>query len=487
MSVARQAAHGIAWNMLFGVGSRVLQLIGTLILTHFIATDDYGAVLNASITVITAGTFTSFAFGQYLIAKRSPPEIAAQAAMVHVGIGLLAMILVCAFAGPIADFYDTPATSTYIYGFAVSVLIDRVRYIPERLVLRALQFRTVAAIKGSGELAFTVSALATADLWGGYAIVFGWIVRSVLTTILFLRAAPRAEWLVRAKLRAADIRDLFRYTLPLMIGSISDFAAVRWDNVIISKLFGPGVMARYNQSYSLAEMPVNSIAEQIGEVLMPSFSKMEDEPRRRAVIRAAALMSLVVSPFAVGLGAVAPTLVEALFNEDWEAQMAPMLAILSVTGVFRPTMWSAVAYLQAVQQTRLIMYSSFLRAVAVLALVAGFGYAGGPIWACVGVGIGFTVHAILTIIAAGRAAGFSVGAYLAGVARPIVACVPMYLAVTGVARMLDALDVLLVVSLAIQVAVGAVTYVISAFVFVRRDVQEVLRLGRDALRKRRSR
>ena len=64
MSVARQAAHGIAWNMLFGVGSRVLQLIGTLILTHFIATDDYGAVLNASITVITAGTFTSFAFGQ---------------------------------------------------------------------------------------------------------------------------------------------------------------------------------------------------------------------------------------------------------------------------------------------------------------------------------------------------------------------------------------------------------------------------------------
>src|SRR6186997_190825 len=134
MSVARQAAHGVAWNMLLGVGSRVLQLVGTLILTHFIATDDYGAVLNASIMVVTAGTFTSFAFGQYLIAKRSPPEIAAQAMMVHVGIGVVAMAAVCVLSGPIGDFYGTPATSEYIYGFALSIMIDRLRYVPERLI-----------------------------------------------------------------------------------------------------------------------------------------------------------------------------------------------------------------------------------------------------------------------------------------------------------------------------------------------------------------
>ncbi len=485
MSVARQAAHGVAWNMLFGVGSRVLQLVGTLILTHFIATDDYGAVLNASVMVVTAGTFTSFAFGQYLIAKRSPPEIAAQVMVVHVGLGLVAMGAVCALSGPIGDFYGTPATSDYVYGFAISVMLDRLRYVPERLILRGLQFRKVAAIKATGELAFTIAALATARMWGGHAIVFGWLVRSALTCVLFFRAAPNEEWMVRARLRAADVRDLFRYTLPLMIGSISDFAATRWDNIIVSKLFGAGVMARYNQSYSLAEMPVNSIAEQIGEVLMPSFSKMEGAQRQRAVVRAAALMSLVVSPFAVGLGAIAPTLVAALFNADWQASMAPMLAILSITGVFRPTMWSAIAYLQAVQQTRLIMYSSFLRAVAVLGLVAGFGYGGGPVWACIGAGIGFALHAVLTIVAAGRAVGYSVGEYMLGVARPIVASVPMYLAVRGAERGLDAAGVPLVASLAVQVAVGAVVYVASAFVFARSDVNEVLRLGRDALRRRR--
>ena len=50
-SIARQAAHGVAWNMAFGVSSRVLQLVGTLILTHVVAPEAYGDVITASIVV----------------------------------------------------------------------------------------------------------------------------------------------------------------------------------------------------------------------------------------------------------------------------------------------------------------------------------------------------------------------------------------------------------------------------------------------------
>ncbi len=61
MSVARQAGRGVAWNMLLGVSARMLQLVGTLILTRFIAPDEYGAVITASIAVMSAGVLTSFA------------------------------------------------------------------------------------------------------------------------------------------------------------------------------------------------------------------------------------------------------------------------------------------------------------------------------------------------------------------------------------------------------------------------------------------
>jgi lipopolysaccharide exporter len=484
MSIGREAAHGVAWNMLFGISARIIQLVGTLILTRFIAPDDYGAVLTASITVMTVSSFTTFAFGQYLIAKRATPAVAAQAAAIHVGIGIPTMLLVYALRGPIGDFLSTPAMGQYVWGYAIAIIIDRIRYVPERLIMRSLRFRTLATINGLGDLVLTGASLATAAVWGAKAIMFGTLVRSILTSVLFLAVAPWREWFVRVRFHAADVRDLFSYGFPIMISIVADRAAMRWDNLIVEKLFDPGVMGRYNLAYSLAEMPIINVAEHIGEVLMPSFSRMEPEQRVRAVPRAAALMGLVVSPLGVGLGAVAPTVVAVCFDARWAA-MAPMLAVLSVMTVFRPMTWSAIAYVQAVQQTRIVMWSSFLRAVVVLSLVASFGYVGGPIWACVGGGIGYALHTVLTIILCTRATELSTGTYLREVARPLLPCIPMFLAVVGIQHALAGI-VPLVVSLAVQIAAGGIIYVGAAFVLVNDRARELIELGRGAIRRRRA-
>jgi PST family polysaccharide transporter len=311
----------------------------------------------------------------------------------------------------------------------------------------------------------------------------------VVTSSLFFYAAPRAEWLVRARLRAADVLDLFAYGLPILIANISDRAATRCDNFIVTKLFGADMMARYQLSFSLAEMPIINVAEHIGEVLMPSFSRMEPAQRERAVVRAPALMGLIVSPLGVGLGAVAPTVVATFFNARWGAEMAPMLTILSIMTVFRPMTWSVIAYAQAVQRPRLVMMSSFLRALVVLPLVAVFGYFGGSAsWACIGAGIGYAFHSMFTIVVAGHVTGMATGAYLRGVARPLLPCIPMFFAVQLVERTIAAPadhHLLLVVSLAVEIVTGAAVYVAAAFVLVRPSVDELLRIGRDAIRRRR--
>ncbi len=487
MSIGRQAAHGVAWNMLFGVSSRVLQLIGTVILARFMTPDAYGTVMFASIVVVTASAFTSFSFGQYLIAKRAGPAIAAQAAVIHVSLGVLATLVVWLLRDVIGEAFDVPDMGQYVLGYSIAFLIiDRIRYVPERIIMRALRFRTLATVNGLGDLAFTVVAVAAAPRLGAWAYMLGALAKSVVTSSLFVRAAPRAEWLVRAQLRVADLRDLFTYGLPIMVSVVTDNATRKWDNVVVSYLFGPGVMGAYNYAYSLAETPINNVAEHIGEVLMPSFSLMEPGPRERAAVRAASLMGLVVSPLGVGLGAVAPTLAEAVFNKQWGPMVGPMLVILSVMTVFRPMPWSAIAYVQAAQRTRVVMWSSFLRAIAVLSLVALGGVLGGPRGACVGAGVGYALHSVLTVVAAGRVTDLHAGAYLIGVARPLLPCAPMFFGVLGLQRVLDGASAPLIISLIAQIAAGAVIYIAAAFVLCRPGVDELLRLGRDAIRRRRA-
>jgi PST family polysaccharide transporter len=486
MSIARQAARGVAWNMAWGISTRVLTLVGQVVLAHYLLPADAGETSNAAIAVLTANAFTAFSFGQYLITRRASAEVAFQAWVVHLALGVVALAVVYPLRGPICGLFHTPGAARYVLGFAISYLIiDRVRYVPERLLIRALRFRALATINGLGEIAYITASLATVRAWHADALVFGAVVKSLVTSVLFLGAAPRSEWLVRARLRIADIRDLVTYGVPIMVAIVTDNATKRWDNLVVSRLFGAGVVGAYNYAYNLAETPISYVAEHIGEVLMPSFSRMTPDQRDRAAVASASLMSLVVSPLGVGLGAVAPTAVAALFNAEWQQRMTPMLVILSVMFVSRPMTWSVTAYVQAVQRTRIVMLSSLVRAITVLSLVAVCGHLGGPSWACAGAGLGFLMTSVATIAAAGRVTPLPIAGYLRAVMRPLLPCVPMYLAVIAVARGLAAAGAPLVASLAVQIAVGAIVYIVAAFALVRPAVDELLRVAREAIRRRR--
>jgi len=196
-------------------------------------------------------------------------------------------------------------------------------------------------------------------------------------------------------------------------------------------------------------------------------------------------MSLVVSPLGVGLGAIAPTAAAVFFNDQWRPIVAPMLTILSVMTVFRPMPWAVISYVQAVQRTRIVMISSFLRAILVLSLVAAGGAVGGPNGACVGAGIGFALHSVATILAAGRVTPLPAGQYLSAVARSLLPCLPMFVAVVALAGGLERAGAPLFVSLVAQIAVGAMVYVGAAFLLVRPSANELVRLGREAIRRRR--
>jgi PST family polysaccharide transporter len=479
VSIEKKAARGVAWNMATGVGTRVVGLVGTLVLTRFIAPSEYGEVSAAAICVLSASQLTFFAFGQYIIANKSSAEVAFQAAVLDFFVASAAMLTVFLLRARLGVMLDAPAMGRFIPGFALAALVDRSRVVQSSLLTRDLRFRAVAIINSVGELTFTGTALALAARWGGYAIMTGALARSTISFVLFTTAAPRAEWLQRSRFDRGVVRHLFGYGTPIMLACVADRAASTWDNLIILRLFGTRVMGSYALSYSLAETPLIYVAERMSDVLMPAFSKMEPADRPAAVVRAAGLMALVVAPLGVGLGAVAPTIVQVFFDTRW-AGMASILMVLSVMTVFQPAPWSAIAYLQAEKMTRLIMAMSVARATLLLTLVAVLGWLGGPVWACAGVGVGYAVHSVLTVVLTARVTPLPVRAYFANVVRPLLACVPMFVAATALRILLAERHIPVAVCLAAEIVAGGCVYVGAAFVLARANVRELLRLVRHA-------
>jgi PST family polysaccharide transporter len=324
--IEASAVRGASWTIAAGLASRALGLLGSVAITHYLDPQALGEVGAAVVLVLLANQISSLGVGPYVLAKQNEgPRAVFHATLLHVATGIIALGTLIAFASPLAALFKAPHASAFIPGMALSVLLDRIGYVPERIVIRDLRFRRIAGTRAVSDIANTVVSLGlAASGFGGWSIVMGNVARSAIRAVVYVVSADRAAWLAPSRLSAAFYRSIFRFGIPTWLGAVSEFTASRADNLIMSFLFGPRVMAQYQIAYNLADVPADQIGEQVAEVLLPSFAKMTYEERKRAVVSSTGLLAFVVFPVAIGFGSVASTLITLVLRPVW-APVAPML------------------------------------------------------------------------------------------------------------------------------------------------------------------
>lgn len=483
--VGKKAALGIAWTVAMGLGTRVLQMVGTLAFTHYVSTHDAGEATNAALVALNAHAFSTFGIPHYLVSRKTTPQEAWQATLILGLSGIIAFAVAIALTAPLAVFLKSPEIGLYLPLLAVATFLIRVSQVPERLLQQELKFREASRARAFGELAYTVFSLAFAVLGaGGMAIVYGNLARSVISLVALSVAMPPSVWAKPQPFDRAIVRRMLAYGLPLGVALFLTFAARNWDNFIVSALFGAAVVGAYGLAYNLADIPASQIGEQVGDVLTPSFVYLDDEGRKRGLVRATALLGLIVFPLAVGLGVTGPTLASTLLGKKWDA-VGPMLIALSTLSVARPVGYTVGSYLQATQRSRVVMWLSVVRLLALLAAVYGLGLLFGPLGACAGVGVAFSLHALASIAFVARYDGLPATALLGAAARPLLACVPLVLAVLGARHGLSSLSVeARFVRLAVEIVAGGLGYLVGALLFARGLTRDLLQLVSNLRKKR---
>ena len=313
-------------------------------------------------------------------------------------------------------------------------MLDRISLVPERVLMRSMDFRVVAISRTVGDLLFVVAAIAIAALGGGgMAIVGANIVRSGIRAVILVRAADRADWLKPARITWFAVREIFTFSGPDLDrgAELVRGAPLRQpDRVELLRRRGDGQLQRRVQPRRQSA----GRREQAIDVLLPSYAQLEPEARVRGLVRSLSLLSLITSPLVLGLGAVAPSLVAAFLKAD-RADVAPMLSVLAVMSLTRPLMWASAAYLQATDRPRILMV---LEITTVTSMVVGLVTLGriSVIWACVAVGIATFIRVIVTAMVLKRIDGIGLWAFFKPQLMPVVACLPMTAAVVGVRHLL---------------------------------------------------
>lgn len=487
MTLARKTVLGAMWTIATSIGSRIVGLAGTLALTHFLAEDVYGEVQNASVIALTASIASNLTLGQYLVANPKAGRVEAfHATFYHLVLGLLALGAALALSGTIGPLLQSPRLADYLPGLALSAMLDRFTFMPEKIMYRDMRFRDVGLQQSAGEVAYASASvgLAMAGM-GGMAIVYASLARSVLRLGLAARSVSWRDWLEPHRLSLEVTKKLLAFGAPLSLANLAMFGSRRWDNLLVSRLFGPGTAGVYNLAYNLADIPATQIGEHIGDVLVPSFAQLEGAERRRAaLLRALRLLLLLVTPLAIGLGAVAESVVGTFFGARWRG-VAAMLTVLSALSVVRPVGWIVQSYMQAQQRTRVVMVLELAKTALLMGVIATLGRLG-PLWACGAVGVAFGAHALASLMALRLGdEPLPWGGLLGGFVGPLAASAPMAAAVLGVRYGLRAVGLRSApLSLALELVAGGLVYVPAALVFARATSRDLLALLKDAVARR---
>jgi PST family polysaccharide transporter len=483
-SLVTRAVRGAAWTIGTGIASRGLGLVGTLAVTYFVARRELGEVADAAVAVVLANQFSTLGVGQYYVARPSAGrDVAWHGTVVHVALGILALTAVLAVSHPLATWMRAPDLSRYLPGLAFAALLDRVSYMPERVLARDMRFRVIGMCRTASELSYTATSVGLAALgWGGMCIVAANGVRSAVRLAAMAISVPRDQWLRPTTFSWPTVRAMLRFGLPMSVGTAAGFAARRVDNAIVSSLFGADVVGAYNLAYNVADVPATQVGEQIGDVLLPSFAHMSLADGKTALVRSTGLLALVTFPLAVGLGAVAPALVGALLKPEWR-DVGPMLAMLSALSVLRPIGWTISAYLLARDRPCLDAALEVLKLAAVVAFLLTLGRLG-PLSACAAVGFAFALHAVASLVVVQIVDGIALVDLCARCGAPLLACLPLVIAVLGTRFVLENAGVHSYPTiLAAQIAVGTVTYPAAALVLARPMALDLLSVVTSALRR----
>jgi lipopolysaccharide exporter len=474
-----RAVRSAAWTLPTSIGSRALGLLGTLLLARYLAPNEYGVVMAALIAATTASSVTTFGVGIYLVAN---PGIS-RAEMFHASCwflvtGVAALTGTMMLGDSLGRWSGAPGLVAFLPVLILATLLERIVYVPERILARNLRFGWLSLARTGGELTYTVVSVAFAALGGGaMAIVWGTLARSLVRFVAIVPAVDIGEWLEPHRLRLATFFRIVRYGINVSVASIATYGMRRWDNLLISRYFGAGSMGAYNYAYNLAETPATAVGDQMSDIIAASFPHLDQRGRAKALVHSCTLVSLIMLPLSIGLAAVAPTLVDTFFDPSW-SNVGTMLMTLSALSIARPHASIFASYFYASRRPSAVLWLEWASLIGVVASISTLGRVAIN-WACVCVGAVFVLRTLAGMWMVRQQDGISISEFLLPMRGPLAASIAMAAGVFAARLALEGLTPF--IRLLVEIALGATIYVGGALIVARSSCYELFRAVRSAL------
>jgi teichuronic acid exporter len=306
------------WKFLEHGGVTGVQFIVQIILARLLLPEDYGTIALIVVFISISQTFVQGGLGTALIQKKEVTD-ADYSSVFYLSLGV-ALVFYCVLfliSPLIAAFYNQPTITLVLRVLGLTLFFGAINSIQNAVIVRKFQFRrlfisSLGAVLLSGVLGITMA-------YAGYGV---WaLVGQQLLSIAALSIIMwfTVKWRPKLLFSLIRVRGLFSFGWKILVSSLMDVTYNNLSFLIIGKVYSARTLGYYTRGQDFPNMLMSNVNSSIQTVMLPAYSKHQDnKPLVKQIMRRALITSsFLVFPAMVGLAVIAEPLVVLLLTEKW--------------------------------------------------------------------------------------------------------------------------------------------------------------------------
>ena len=453
----RHFAGGVAWTASAKWATQLLSWGSVFIVARLLSTADFGISEMASYFAVLTSVLAEFGVGTAVLQMRElERKTLLQLNTFACLVGAVAYVL-SFFAAPlVASFFHNQNLTNLIRVNNLGFLIIGFQSVPLGLLQRDMDYRRLSFAEAFQALLLAVITIAAA--WSGlgyWSLVIGAVLSKAAGTVLMCSWKP----LSFAAPHWEEIRAPIQFGRQAAIGRLAWVCYTQSDGIVTGRVLGDSVLGVYRMAMNLASAPAEKISTLIMRAAGPLFAKVQSDLTqvRRYFLILVEVLTMVELPLMLGLGMVAPQAIQAVLGAKWAGAAGPLRwLVLFMTMRTLGTLMEQVLISQ--RATAFMMRMSLFNLVVMPAAFVVGAHWKGPS----GVAASWIILAPLTLFPtvwkALRTIHLSVRELALALAPASIGAGAMVGVVFGLRLWLESKSLSLFLSLALQIAVGALVY-----------------------------
>lgn len=249
--------------------------------------------------------------------------------------GLVLYALLWSVSSPVALFFEDKKLEVLVQVAGLIVVISSLKVVPNTLALRNLDYKLISVTAMIGGFIGIVCTLVLA--LKGYAywsLVAGTLVSEIATTAIyfyFSKFVPQITFSISA------VTDILRFGTTLLGSRVLFSVGSNIPIFLLSVFSTTTITGHYQMALTLGSMPTKKVGTLFSNLIFPAMSRVQEneELAKKTFLQMHTTLLFVTGPLFFGLALVSEPLIEVALTEAWNPIRFPfqIICLISLFGL----------------------------------------------------------------------------------------------------------------------------------------------------------